>query len=149
MLTSYGTIAKANEYFSQRLHTQDWDDCLESDRQKALFMATRAIDRLNFEGEKHDDAQEHQFPRGDDEEVPVEIEYATYECALAYLGGVNIDNEIRNIGLSSVSISGVRDEFRDGYVPEHLRAGIPSVEAWIYLRPFLRDPKHFVFSRVS
>lgn len=149
MSTFYGSVSGANQYFSERLFSQDWEDCLASDREKALHMATKAINRLNFSGDKHDETQEHQFPRNDDTEVPLEIEYATYECALAYLGGVNIDMEIRSLGLSSVSISGVQDNVVSGFVPEHLRAGIPSAEAWIYLRPFLRDPNHFVLSRVS
>lgn len=144
----YGTSSEAETYFSQRLNTRDWDLATATDRTKALFMATRAIDRLNFEGDKYDADQELQFPRNDDTEVPVPIRVACYECALAYLQGVTLDQEIRNLGLQSTSFAGVRDTYFEGFVPEHIRAGIPSAEAWTYLRPYLRDPYHFHMSRV-
>jgi hypothetical protein len=147
--TFYGSVRKAEDYFSQRLRAGDWDDALASDRVKALFMATRSIDLLNFEGEKHNPEQEHQFPRGADTEVPEEIEIAAYECALAYLSGISIDQEIRSIGVSSFNFGGVQDTFVKDFVPEHLRAGIPCAEAWIYLRPFLRDPQRIIYSRAS
>ena len=145
----YGTVSGAQAYFDTRLFTSDWDDATNNDREKSLSMATRAIDRLNFAGDRFDESQDLQFPRGDDETVPIEIEYATYECALSYLGGVSIDQEIRNLGISSFQFNGVQDVFNSSVVNEHYRAGIPSAEAWIYLRPFLRDPRQFLMSRVS
>jgi len=147
--THYGTLTEADEYFGQRLNVQSWDLATNNDRTKSLFMATRAIDRLNFAGEKYLSTQELQFPRGDDTEVPVEIRLAAYECALKYLEGVDMDMEARNLGIAANSFGGTRTTFQEDFVSEYLRAGIPSVEAWYYLQPFLRDPGDLNLSRGS
>jgi hypothetical protein len=143
----YGTVALADEFFEDRLLTQWWFGSTVRDRERSLIMATRAIDRLNYAGEKTSDDQELQFPRGNDSTVPDDILNAAYECALKYICGVDIDDEIRNIGMGGVQIAGGRGSVKPSFVPEHLRAGIPSAEAWIYLRPYLRDPYCFVLSR--
>jgi hypothetical protein len=149
----YGTLTECGLYFEQRLNTQAWDNAVVNDRTAALYQATRAIDRLNFAGEtnaeRNDTTQELQFPRGDDTVVPVEICAAAYECVLKFLEGIDIDMEARDIGLGAITQAGSRTVYKEGFVPEHLRAGIPSVEAWLYLRPFLRDPGDFSMSRVS
>lgn len=148
--TFYGTVVEAEVYFSQRLSTDQWELALVSDRTAALQMATRAIDRLNFSGDKADEDQELQFPRDDDTEVPEAIRIAAYECALKYLEGVDLDYEARDIGVLANSTSaGTRTTFQEGSVSEHLRAGIPSAEAWYYLLPFLRNPHDLTLSRVS
>jgi len=145
----YGTQSRANVYFSKRLKTQVWDSALYNDREAALIMATRKIDRLNFAGNKHESTQDLQFPRGDDVEVPVEIEYATYELALVLLGDYDENQEITSLGVLTEAYSGVRTTYDGTYVNEHIRAGIPSVEAWDFLRPFLRDHVQVRLSRVS
>lgn len=148
--TFYGTLVEAEVYFSQRLNTTQWDLALVNDRTAALSMATRAIDRLNFAGDKADEDQELQFPRDDDTEVPEAIRIAAYECALRYVDGVDLDHEARDIGVLANSTSaGTRTTFQEGTVAEHLRAGISSAEAWYYLLPFLRNPHDLTFSRVS
>ena len=144
----YGTLTEADTYFGQRLQTRDWDLATVTDRNKALYMATRAINRLNFAGNKSDADQELEFPREDDTEVPVPIRIACYECAIAFLQGRTLDQDLKDLSLASTSFGGVRDTYFEGYVPEHIRAGIPSAEAWVHLRPFLRDPYHFTISRV-
>ena len=145
----YGTHAAAETYFSERLDTKIWDGTLYSDRIAALIMSTRAIDKLNFGSDKNNENQNLQFPRGDDTVVPVEIEYAAYEVALALLDGYNPDEEVETLGVLSEAYSGVRTTYDASHVNEHIRAGIPSIEAWEYLRPFLRDPTQVRLSRVS
>lgn len=147
--TYYGTISRANVYFSKRLNTRVWDETLYNDREAALIMATRAIDKLNFAGEKYDSSQSLQFPRGDDIEIPVDIEYAAYEIALALLDGYNQDQEVETLGVLTEVYSGVRTTYDASYVNEHKRAGIPSIEAWEYLKPYLRDQTQLRLSRVS
>lgn len=147
--TYYGTISRANVYFSKRLNTRVWDEALYNDREASLIMATRAIDKLNFAGDKHSSAQSLQFPRGDDTEIPVDIEYAAYEVALALLDGYNPDQEAQTLGVLSETYSGVRTTYDADHVNEHIRAGIPSIEAWEYLKPYLRDPTRLRLSRVS
>lgn len=145
----YGTISRANVYFSKRLNTGAWDNAFYNDRESSLIMATRIIDRLNFAGDKSSEDQVLQFPRCDDTKVPVSIEYAAYEIALALLDGYNPDQEVQTLGVLSESYSGVRTTYDADYVNEHIRAGVPSIDAWEYLRPFLRDPKRVRLSRVS
>lgn len=145
----YGTISRATAYFSKRLNTRIWDEALYNDREAALIMATRSIDRLNFAGDKNDVDQTLQFPRGDDTAVPADIEYANYELALILLDGVDQDQEVETLGVLSEAYSGVRTTYDGFYANEHIRAGIPSIEAWEFLRPYLRDHSRLRVSRVS
>lgn len=149
MTEYYGTHTEAIAYFNERLDTRIWDETLYDNRIAALIMAARAIDKLNFAGNKNDSDQNLQFPRGDDIVIPVEIKYAAYEIALAFLDGYNPDQEVGTLGVLSESYSGVRTTYDASHVNEHIRAGIPSIEAWEYLRPFLRDPTRVRLSRVS
>jgi len=145
--TPYGSLAEADLYMASRLGTDWWTQTTVSDRNAAMVMATRAIERLNFAGDKTVSTQDLQFPRGNDTTVPTDIVCATYECALKYVQGLDIDDEIRSFGVGDASISGMRSSVNSAYVPEHLRAGIVSAEAWMYLRPYLRDPYQFSLSR--
>jgi len=147
--THYGDLNGGDAYFVQRLGSQAWDRSTNNDRTAALFMATRAIDRLNFANQKKAVSQELQFPRGDDTNVPSAIVSAAYECAIKYLEGVDMDLEARNLGIAASSFGGARTTFHEEYHSENLRAGIPSVEAWYYLRPYLRDPGELILSRAS
>ena len=149
-ITYYGSIAGANLYFnSQRLNSEPWEDALANDRQKAMIMATRAIDRLNFAGEIAVSGQSLQFPRGDDTVVPLDIELAAYECALKYLDDVDMQDEIESIGINRNEYLGTRSTYDSSFVAEYIRAGIPSAEAWIHLKPYIRDIQAVNLSRVS
>lgn len=144
----YGTLVAADQYFSYRLDSNDWELATVKDREKSLIQATRAIDKLNYANDKYDDDQNLQFPRGDDDEVPIEIEYACYEIAIKLLGGVDKDVEAKTLGIMSESYTGIRTTYDEEYVNEHIRAGIPSIEAWEYLKPFLRDSRSVKLTRV-
>lgn len=149
-MANYGTIAGGDTYFGERLNSEVWEDAIPGDRTKALIMATRAIEKLNFAGVKYGgDDQEAQFPRGDDTTVPDDIVYATYECAFAYLDNIDMDLEQENLGVVSDAYSGSRTTYDAGFVKDHIRAGIPSSQAWSYLLPYLRDPREVSISRVS
>ena len=149
-ISYYGSITGANLYFgSQRLQSEPWEEALVTDRQKGLIMATRAIDRLNFAGVKTDDDQVLQFPRGDDTVVPLDIELATYECTLKFLDDVDMQDEIESIGITRNQYLGTRSTYDESFVAEYIRAGIPSAEAWVHLKPYLRDIKAIELSRVS
>jgi hypothetical protein len=49
----YGTLAGANSYFANRLHSDSWANSAPADRPKALLEATRLIDSLSYRGVKH------------------------------------------------------------------------------------------------
>ena len=160
MSSHYGTVGEANTYFETKLHTTAWDDASASEKEKALFEATRAIDRLAFKGYKNttyllllsnEDAtdeeireanleQELAFPRDADTTVPEEIEIAAYEIAYELLDGVEPQKELENLGVLShhygnaVRTNYSEERFR---FVQHLVHGIPSVYAWRLLKPYL------------
>lgn len=146
-MTPYLDEDDAQDYFDERLAISAWTAATTADQVKALKMATKAIDRLSFTGEKNDAEQEHQFPRGDDTEVPQDILDATCELALALLDGVDPNLEIEVLSQTQGGIEGARVSRDTSYVQPHIRAGIPSIQAWTLLLPFLRDPNDGDLSR--
>ena len=148
LITYYGTIDDANKYFDGRLHSNSWDDATESDKRKALIMATRAIDRLNFVGSKYSATQTHEFLRDTETHVPAAIKVATYEEALSLLDGIEIEAEKRRLSAISQGFSSVRTTYDRTYVPDHINSGITSYTAWMHLVPYLRDPNEISLSRV-
>jgi len=150
MITSaYCTKTEADTYFSGRLNTDAWDDASDADKDKVLIQATRIIDQLNFKGEKTDAAQELQFPRNDDTEVPDDIKCACSEIALALLDGVDPEIEADNLFMISQGYANVRSTYDRQAQAEHSVAGVPSVTAWRYLLPYLRDSRAVDLSRVN
>jgi|WetSurMetagenome_2_1015567.scaffolds.fasta_scaffold64766_3 hypothetical protein len=173
MTSMYGSLVKANAYFLTRLHSEAWDNSNVTDQTKALYTATRIIDRLNYKGYKHatyvvleaaeeyedvleedkraaEASQELEFPRDSDTVVPSDIEWACFEIALALLDGVDPDVELENLGVTSQGYGGARISFnRDQQPIEHLLHGIPSAMAWRILKPFLRDSHAIITVRVN
>lgn len=137
-MSNYITISDADTYFATRLDTDVWDDASDDDKTAALTQATRAIDRLNYRGKKNSESQDNQFPRYDDSEVPVEVEYACCELALAFLDGVDQEHEFDNLRVQAQQMDIVKSTYTDE-VPIHIVAGIPSIEAWRFLLPYIRD----------
>lgn len=146
---SYLNVAQAQDYFDNRLYTGTWDNATSADRLKALKMATRDIDRLNYKSSKTDENQVLEFPRGGSTEVPQAILNACCELALKYLDGVDPDEEQDKLSVTSQGFASARSTYDRATVPEHLRAGIVSAKAWAELKPYLADVQTVNFSRVS
>jgi hypothetical protein len=168
----YGTLEEANEYFEQRLHETAWSQAVPTNRPKALLMATRIIDTLNYKGRKasvHEylytfddpaDADDEvirekeaeqplEFPRGEDTEVPEAIRIACYEIAYSLLDGKDPEFELENLSITSQGFQSLRTTYSRNQVPiEHLINGVPNATAWRYLRPFLRDSDAVKLKRV-
>ena len=53
VVTYYGDITEANDYFNNRLHEEAWSSTPAADRPKALWAATLIIDALNFKVAKN------------------------------------------------------------------------------------------------
>ena len=146
--------AYADETYAQTfvdayvLDTTAWDNASSGDRTKALNLATEIIDRLDFVGEKYDEDQENQFPRGSDTTVPEDIKKACVWAALAILEGVDLDLEFANLFVSRQQYADVRVNYEGGSRPEHVTAGVPSIVAWRLLFPYLRDPLRINIRRV-
>ena len=149
MTTAYITEAEGETYFGERLNADAWDDASSSDRVKATKQATKAIDRLNFRGEKTSSTQANQFPRGDDTAVPQDIKDACAECALAFLDGLDPEIEYENLSMVSQGYANVRSSYDRSGVPIHVVAGIPSSVAWRFLVPYLRDIFEADLRRIS
>ncbi len=149
-LPIYGTLERANNYFGSMLEGQLWEYTESSKRFRALVSATKRIDRLRFDGDMASADQPLQFPRGTDTIVPVDIEHACYELALALLKGIDPDTEQDNLTMTVQAYGTLRSEHDRGITPPYFRAGIPSATAWNYLLPYLSEAgKEIVFRRVS
>lgn len=174
-MLAYVTMNETQAYFETRLHTEAWDSSDFEQRQKALYDATRRIDRLNFAGEKAAAYQYRQtlscpnapsdseikaintagltqelaFPRGTDSEIPQAIKDACCEIAYALLDGRDPDKDLEDLATVSQGFSSIRNTKDRSFAHEHLLAGIPSAYAWSLIRPFLRDPRQIKLVRVS
>ncbi len=148
-LNIYGTLEKADVYFGSLLHGQRWLYSDVTRKRQALNEATQRIDCLSFIGVMASASQPLQFPRGTDTLVPVAIERACYEVALAILSGVDPDTERDNLSVTVQAYGGLRTEYDRTGVPAHYAAGIPSATAWQYLLPFLEPQLGIHNNRVS
>lgn len=134
----YTTLAEFQTYVdSFTLDTDNYDVAPPAKRTKALTLATRAIDRLNFQGDKAVPGQQYQFPRGNDSVVPTAIKNATCELALKYLDDVVLDQEFDAQNVAFEAFMGIKTSYND-FAKEHLINGIVSFEAWLLLKPYLR-----------
>lgn len=130
---AYITLAEATTYYASRLHTGSWDDASDADKQKALDMATRAIDRMPIVGVKTGDDQANAFPRYPDEDVPQAVKDACCEEALALLERGNSQRrKLQAEGVVSMSIGGLSETYAVGS-----GRGLLSQEAKELLRPWL------------
>ena len=165
----YGTADEADTYFSMRLHEYAWTAAMAEDHLKALWAATLVIDALNFKGSKNavyvlleadssataeeiraaEASQPLEFPRGEDTSVPDTIHKACYEIAHSLLDGKDPELELENLGIVSQGFGSVRTTYNRAQIPiEHIINGIPSAQAWRFLKPFLRDDEAIKLARV-
>lgn len=136
-MTCYGTVEDADAYFVELLRRELWFDATAADKLKALNSATILIDRLNFKLEKAESDQELQFPRTDQDEVPLDIQYATYELAYVLLNDVDPDAEIRGERRISHTMGSVKTVLDSSFIQTHVHSAIPSAQAWHYLFPYI------------
>ena len=158
-MANYITYTEAGDLANERLNVEAWDDAVIEDGSsagepgsltyKSVAMATKAIDRLNFIGDKAVETQDNQFPRGTDTVTPDDIKNATFEIALQLLDDKDPDIEGENLAVISQGYANVRSTYdRDVSLP-HISAGIVSLTAWRYLSPYLRDPQFIDITRTS
>jgi hypothetical protein len=94
--------------------------------------------------------QPREFPRDDDTVVPAAIEHACYYIAYALLAGRDPEMELENLAVTSHRYSSVGTAYNREIAPlEHIVNGIPSVNAWNLLKPFLRANTEVRITRVS
>jgi hypothetical protein len=149
----YGTLARANEYFSQKLFEDAWTNTPEY-HPVALWRATLIIDDLNYKGVKNavyvlsnpnrdeviaaDSTQALEFPRGPETEVPLKIEQACYEIAYALLEGVDQQEQSESLDVQRQAYGSVRTSYGTHKAGSaQITSGVPSSVAWRMLKPFL------------
>lgn len=147
-LDAYGTLSEANIYFDNRLRSVAWKLAKKEDKKSAMKEATEMIDCLDFIGSKTDSAQIHQFPRQTNIDVPTDIKYACFEIAIKLIQGYDPDREADILAVQGQSYSGVKTSYNRTFVPDYMRAGIPSFSAWTYLKPYLRNPEEIDLNRL-
>ena len=132
-VTAYVTVEEAATYFASRLHSEAWTSAVDADKEKALTMATRAIDRTPVKGVKSSYDQANQFPRYPDTQVPQAVKDACCEEALALLERGNSQRrKLQAEGVVSMSIGGLSETYAVGS-----GRGLLSQEAKELLRPWL------------
>lgn len=145
----YINVEDAQIFFDQRLNTYAWDAASDPDRLKALKMATKRIDRLQFIGAKLDTlTQTLEFPRDYQTEVPTDIQEACCLLALALLDGVDPEIEDQNLSAVTQAFSTARTTYEPSVRRDYIRNGIPCVEAWQILLPYLADPLEITIRKV-
>jgi hypothetical protein len=133
---AYTTVNFADGYLRTRLNTREWKSASLRDKEASLQQATEIIERLNFAGNKASASQRLFFPRDTDTEVPVAVQKACAEIALALLKEMLLET-------SSAKSYGFGRQLRVRYDPKqvqpHTEHGIPSITAWRYLKPYIRS----------
>jgi len=133
LFLSYVNLTEANEYFSNRLHADAWAEASDADKDKALAMAAKAIDRQPLSGRKADTAQTLAFPRHPDTEVPVAVKDACCEVALALLERSNSQRrKLQQEGVQSFTLGNLSETYAAG-----AGKGLLSQEAKEFLKPWL------------
>jgi protease II len=149
MASAYSTTSEADVYFNTlRLNSAAWTDAITSDKQKALYEATRLIDVLSFRGKKTDLDQELEFPRDGETEIPNNIVLACYEIAFSLLDGVNTEYEQDKLRIQNSGYANVRTTYDTNITDIAKRHGIPSHRAWSYLLPYLAESRSVNLRRV-
>ena len=149
-VTPYVTVDEAFDYFDTRIDADEWISASDENRLRVLKQATRLIDRLKFRGFKTDPFQYNEFPRDiSGDVVPDQIKIACCELAFNLLTGTDLDQETDNLFTMSNTYASVSTGNNQSIVPTHIRAGIPSIVAWLYLKPYLCDPRKIRVSRVN
>lgn len=92
---SYVDVATADTYFSSRLYADTWEEATPQSKEKALKMATKILDAMDWKGTKTDSGNSLRWPRTgvynrddealDSETIPAFLEEATAELALDLL----------------------------------------------------------------
>ena len=146
---SYSSEVEAEAYFDSLYGKDLWSAISSADKVKALTRATQIIDRLNFAGGVTVEGQANEFPRDGDTVVPDDIKKANSEIAYALVDDVDPDVEYENLKMISQGYANVRSTYdRQQEAQPHVLAGVPSVSAWQYLMPYLKDPRTINLNRV-
>jgi hypothetical protein len=139
---SYLTVAAGDDLANVYLGTLSWSSASTDNKGRALIMATRYLDELDWIGERTSTTQALDWPRSGavcgewsfgTGIIPAPIQQATFDLAEALLaspkllGGNGAGNAelipgIPNASLRSASVDVISVQFRDGGTPESKNA---------------------------
>jgi len=108
------TAAVATDYFAAHLWATAWTAATADQKAGAVIMATRYIDDLiTWKGNRVESTQPRAWPReniylnGDwlaDDAIPLDIQHAVLETALAFLTGNRVSDTAKSAGVSSIAL---------------------------------------------
>lgn len=139
---SYISVATGDDLANVYLGTLAWSSASTDNKGRALIMATRYLDQLEWIGSKATTTQALAWPRKEAacgewsftaSEIPQPIKQACFDLAEALLGDATLlrsagagSNElipgIPNASLKSASVDVISVQFRDGAVPANQNA---------------------------
>jgi len=120
---SYVTLAEANTYMGDRLHTTAWTAATNDTKNSALLWAARLLDRtVRWSGSKASESQSMEWPRSGmiyhdgsevpDDEIPVAIKEAQIETAFSLLSGDRLaENSVSAQGINKIKAGPVEIGF--------------------------------------
>ena len=143
----FGSLAGSINYWSNRLEGQLWSVSSKNKLMQALVTATSTLNNLRYAGSMTDSTQVLEFPRNGSAVVPIAIQEACYELAMAFLKGVDAETEYAGTFASLRSFGQIETRYDYGMrPPEHIVAGVPSLRAWHLIRPFLSKDLTILYS---
>lgn len=141
------TVEEATNYFQFRMKTEGWDLASAEEKLKALYTATRMINRLSFKGTIVDATQDNKFPRNE-YGTPDEVIWACCEEALSLLNDNDNDKDLSDLHVKSSSTVGFSTTVNELMERPWIAAGLTSPTAWRFLVPYLRDSRSVHVERV-
>ena len=132
-MSSICSIEQGATLAAERFPSTAWDNASERDKSKALARASKLIRNLSFS-----DAYSEELDN---------VVAACFELAYALLDGADPEEEIKAVYQSVNAFDVLRIGKNDTVHPRILH-GIVSQQAWIYLQPYLIDPRTIKLSRI-
>lgn len=133
----YADLTFATTYLEDHFFANAWVTADNATRSRALRHATRIIDNASYKYTPAD--TDHAFPLLGQSTVPVPVQEACVEIALALLDGINPEEVLENLSIIKHQIgpiSVVKDP-KLSAIPFYIYHGIPSYRAGQRLAPYL------------
>ena len=137
-MTPYASLDYAEDYFENIVNADEFTDAPAELQLRYLNNATLLIDTLGYIGAPLPDNETgREFPRNiHNGEIPDAIKQACCDIALALAIGID-PNEAALSGHVLKETYAKASITYSGKVPDYLQYGIPSLAAWLKLKPYL------------
>jgi len=136
---TYATLNDAEAYLSLGLGDEHdaWFEATEERKYQALESATRLMLRLPWKGLKATVGQRLWHPIAGEDEIPQDLVDACTLTASALLDQRRPEEEYMSVGRSGERYGPVSESRDTSLQAPHFVAGIPSLEAWRLIRPYI------------